>query len=723
MSEGKIYKDQPIPPRPSSSGAGWQSPADGKPGENSRQESGQERGAYRRQAGILNSRRRTDQTGAPTRQLGRSPWNFITEEELFSGFRPVEPRTQYGAGRPGKSAQQAGRGMPVAEKIRKLNSMLSPYQYSFEKKSRAFLEQARFMADYEEEVPGPGAPDPCWPVQRHNLPAYQELNIYELSSYFRWRTQIRQLLRDGVEEKKDWPAVCSDFAYILLFELINRIGPGSPEEGLKQIIALNRIYAGSVSWPSSHVHWWIQDYILCYEMSPDYAAEYFRDTIYSSRTVNALADPFAATDKEILAAVDMYSAYHLNRSGLREQFPAETEEATAAVVRALADYYTEKMQGSSKESAGGRGSMAKDPAAGIDRTQRTASDLSVSDCDNREAAADLSEGARGTGEAAADPPRRHDGLAVKIFGQRNEWPRQIFRGALFDPSQIDDHRYVLSPSRQFRFLKGKCYYDSFPADVSSEGKQFLGSLIRETDRRLRIALAFGRPLKEAQLDPGTAPVIQQQIDLFLARKKEREKPVLQVDFSRLSGIRADSDYTAGQLLRGMEDVGEEAEQQRKFSPSEPVDENALRPDFSDERFSGAAAPQTEFAEERPADPVIQQPVISGSIPVKPELSQDASASAAVPRPQSADESFRQAFPMGMTEEEYRLLTMILAGENPEDYLRSRRLLQSVLVDSINEKFYDEIGDSVLEEGDSGPEIIPDYREELEEIINSSLAEF
>ena len=695
MSEGKIYKDQPIPPRPSSSGAGRQSPAGGKPGENSRQESGQERGAYRRQGGILNSRRRTDQTGAPTRQLGRSPWNFITEEELFSGFRPAEPRTQYGVGRPGKSAQQAGSGIPVPEKIRKLNSMLSPYQYGFEKKSRAFFEQARFTADYEEEVPGPGAPDPCWPVQRHNLPAYQELNIYELSSYFRWRTQIRQLLRDGVEEKKDWPAVCSDFAYILLFELINRIRPGSPEEGLKQIIALNRIYAGSLSWPSSHVHWWIQDYILCYEMSPDYAAEYFRDTIYSSRTVNALADPFAATDKEILAAVDMYSAYHLNRSGLREQFPAETEEATAAVVRALADYYTEKVQGSSKESARSRSSMETDPAGSADSS----------------------------GNAAADPPRRHDGLAVKIFGQRSEWPRQIFRGALFDPSQIDDHRYVLSPSRQFHFLKGKCYYDSFPADVSSEGKQFLGSLIRETDRRLRIALAFGRPLKEAQLDPGTAPVIQQQIDLFLARKKEREKPVLQVDFSRLSGIRADSDYTAGQLLRGMEDVGEEAEQQRKFSPSEPADENALRPDFSDERFSDAAAPQTEFAEERPADPVIQQPVISGSIPVKPKLSQDASASAAVPRPQSADESFRQDCPMGMTEEEYRLLTMILAGENPEEYLRSRRLLQSVLVDSINEKFYDEIGDSVLEEGDSGPEIIADYREELEEIINSSLAEF
>ena len=75
----------------------------------------------------------------------------------------------------------------------------------------------------------------------------------------------------------------------------------------------------------------------------------------------------------------------------------------------------------------------------------------------------------------------------------------------------------------------------------------------------------------------------------------------------------------------------------------------------------------------------------------------------------------------MTEEEYRLLTMILAGENPEEYLRSRRLLQSVLVDSINEKFYDEIGDSVLEEGDSGPEIIPDYREELQMRTHPAIA--
>jgi hypothetical protein len=63
--------------------------------------------------------------------------------------------------------------------------------------------------------------------------------------------------------------------------------------------------------------------------------------------------------------------------------------------------------------------------------------------------------------------------------------------------------------------------------------------------------------------------------------------------------------------------------------------------------------------------------------------------------------------------------MILSGENPAEYLRSRRMMQSVLVDSINEKFYDEIGDSVLEEVDGVFEIVPDYREELEEMLTQS----
>ncbi len=170
-------------------------------------------------------------------------------------------------------------------------------------------------------------------------------------------------------------------------------------------------------------------------------------------------------------------------------------------------------------------------------------------------------------------------------------------------------------------------------------------------------------------------MIQYQIDLFLERKKEREKPVLKLDFSRLSGIRADSDYTAEQLLRGIGNTGEEYAQQAPGIP----------------------------------DKAVEEPVPTGAGFVE----------AALEEPAPAAEAPSQSAPLGLTEEEYRVLLMILSGENPAEYLRSRRMMQSVLVDSINEKFYDEIGDSVLEEADGVFEIVPDYREELEEMLTQS----
>ena len=40
---------------------------------------------------------------------------------------------------------------------------------------------------------------------------------------------------------------------------------------------------------------------------------------------------------------------------------------------------------------------------------------------------------------------------------------------------------------------------------------------------------------------------------------------------------------------------------------------------------------------------------------------------------------------------------------------------SLLVDAVNEKLYDEIGDAVLTEGD-GPELVPDYIDDLKGFI-------
>ncbi len=63
-----------------------------------------------------------------------------------------------------------------------------------------------------------------------------------------------------------------------------------------------------------------------------------------------------------------------------------------------------------------------------------------------------------------------------------------------------------------------------------------------------------------------------------------------------------------------------------------------------------------------------------------------------------------------------VLQMILDGEAPEEYLKSRGMMPSVAADMINEAFYGEIGDSVLEWDGNGLRIVEDYREDIEGIL-------
>ena len=65
---------------------------------------------------------------------------------------------------------------------------------------------------------------------------------------------------------------------------------------------------------------------------------------------------------------------------------------------------------------------------------------------------------------------------------------------------------------------------------------------------------------------------------------------------------------------------------------------------------------------------------------------------------------------GLTEDEARFLSCVLSGKDI-GWIRSKGLMESLLVDSINDKLYAEFGDTVLEDAE-GPEVIPDYAEEL-----------
>jgi len=71
---------------------------------------------------------------------------------------------------------------------------------------------------------------------------------------------------------------------------------------------------------------------------------------------------------------------------------------------------------------------------------------------------------------------------------------------------------------------------------------------------------------------------------------------------------------------------------------------------------------------------------------------------------------------GLNNAEYLFMKCLLYGREYYDLIRSNGLPLSVLVDAINDYFFDQFGDTVIVEADGRPELIVDYIGELKEII-------
>ena len=97
---------------------------------------------------------------------------------------------------------------------------------------------------------------------------------------------------------------------------------------------------------------------------------------------------------------------------------------------------------------------------------------------------------------------------------------------------------------------------------------------------------------------------------------------------------------------------------------------------------------------------------------KQEMNEPEEAPAAVqpePEPETAP-----AVPLD--DIQVRILRALLAGNPANDIIRENRLLPSVVADSINEAFFEEIGDSVIEENDGGLALVEDYRNDVGRLL-------
>ena len=451
--------------------------------------------------------------------------------------------------------------------------------------ARLFAEQARLMEAYEDDCPYAG-------TFQSYFPTYDVMDNQQLRGYFTWRARVRR----GEVEKTS-----TSFAYVYLYELINGVGAEPGEPVFRAIESFWRAYRELEPALDRYVRPWLVDYVVYHGLGPELALPYA--DVEHDRAVGVLARAQEAAlaqaparggrrqpraygadrtaDERLLDALDTLSTHRICESRLYRDEPDAVRDVTRAVFDRLARYYH-----------GGR-------------TQD---------------------------------------LVESLFGARRAMPHLMFASAVFYPGgRHEDCVYQLGETRTYE-CRGGIWTCTALHDGGGRSAK-LGQVLRAVDRQLRTALDYPHPLKERGDPKYLTQLIDREIRDYLAWREAHAPVRVEIDLSKLAGIRSAAAVTREALL-----VDEEREE---------------RPE------AVAAVPEVAT----PTD----------SAPAQAEKNDD----------------------LGLAAEERGLLEDLLAG-------RPARAAQAdLLVDAINEKLFDLVGDTVLEFDETGsPVLVEDYVDDV-----------
>ncbi|MDR1699854.1 MAG: TerB N-terminal domain-containing protein, partial [Lachnoclostridium sp.] len=119
---------------------------------------------------------------------------------------------------------------------------------------KVFLRQAEYMKDFTDDYTG------FKPLEFYLHPIYDYMDIYQLRTYFTWRTKVRS----GEVNKTS-----TSYAFCYIYELINSIGVESPLDGMRKLIFIwekYRMYANQLDYLMDI---WIKDYYVIHYLSMD----------------------------------------------------------------------------------------------------------------------------------------------------------------------------------------------------------------------------------------------------------------------------------------------------------------------------------------------------------------------------------------------------------------------------------------------------------------------
>lgn len=459
-----------------------------------------------------------------------------------------------------------------------------------------------------------------------------------------------QVRRGTVEETS------TSFAFLYLYELICGIGVDDPLDGFNKIKAFWDAYRAFEPGIDRFARVWLQDYAVFHGLDP----KLLRD----SKTVmfdNALIELRRAA-RDLVPAPAPSGQTPKRRKTSEPTLPLPPDEAHEERLMAAIDALSTYNLNNSR----------------LDRSYHR--DLRHVSC------------AVYVRMARYYDTHRKTGIVASLFGEETAMPYTMFASAVFfAPERHEDCEYHLDPIHIYRCQNG--FWECTRIHGSRQKSSKLGEMMRACDQRLRLALDPGHPLKEEKVPKYLAKIIDDEIVAWLSWDAAHQPVKIDIDLSQLGHIRSAAAQTREALL---------------------IDE---------EREDGALADaEVAVAERREAEPVadtIAEPVVT-------TIQQDEASGPTISTEQfgvvapllASTPAFAAAAPADATNELAPAADAYLRALLEHNAVQAESAVvqsgqsEDMLVDTINEALFDLVGDTVIEFGSAGPQIIEDYEADV-----------
>ena len=287
---------------------------------------------------------------------------------------------------------------------------------------------------------------------------------------------------------------------------------------------------------------------------------------------------------------------------------------------------------------------------------------------------------------------RKTGIVASLFGEETAMPYTMFASAVFfAPERHEDCEYRLDPIHIYRCQNG--FWECMRIHGSRQKSSKLGEMMRACDQRLRLALDPAHPLKEEKVPKYLAKIIDDEIVAWLSWDAAHQPVKIDIDLSQLGHIRSAAAQTREALL-----IDEEREDNTTADAEATYFE---QPDAGPVPDTIAGPVATAVKQDEADEPAISTEQFGV---VAPLLTPVPTPATVMPADTTSG--------LGPAADAYlRALLEQNAAQTASAVAKSGKS-EDMLVDSINEALFDLVGDTVIEFGAAGPQIIEDYEADV-----------